>query len=929
VSLSTDDFREFFAAVHGDDAIRPYTWQRRLLSALAADAGWPDTLAAPTGAGKTAVIDVHVFALALMAQGTAPRLPRRLCMVVDRRALVDDQYEHALDVCRLLETSGKRVVREVAQALRGLRTPGGDQTAPLIVSRLRGGVPTSSGWLDDPAACQILCATPDMWGSRLLFGAYGSHHLAWPREAGLLAFDSVVIVDEGHLSRQLIYSARRVAQLARVGDDVPPVPVLQVVSTTATPDDSNGTTVTVEPADLDDSPDLRARLCAPKPITLLELPTWPLPRTGPARREGIRLLAGQARDLRSTYGPTVGCFVNNVGTAADLAAELGKDATAVLVCGRMRSYDLDQIRARHSGLFSVKGDTSVDFLISTQTLEVGADLDWTAALTELAPGTVIAQRAGRVNRRGKRSKAEIVVAVPSRPLDGKAAVAPYAVPDLTAAMTWLRERADHPSGLAPWVLRNQPAPAQRPRRTLLQRPELADAWLLARTSDRLFARPELDLWLSDDLAADLDIGIVVRHDLPPYLPDAIELVRATPPRDYESIPVRLTTARRRLSEFAEVSEREPHAFPVPLVLRGADVFGLAPNDLRPGDLVVIDDRIGIFTVTEGVAIVTAEGTDRTTDVLEAPSAPNPRDVIVRIGQGGILDSPPDKARTEAVFDLLADVEEMDEKALDSRAGHEHVAVLIEKLIPHVPPPSIARFDIARNLLRRRVKDSVVTVHRDAEGRAVRLIVAATGSAAADERARQRWTPADRPVTLVDHSDSVARRARLLGESLGLGRLTAVLERAGLHHDDGKRDGRFQASIDPEHNRTEALAKSGMDNLRQIRQARAASGLPTGWRHEQLSVLSCRPHLADLPEADQALAARLVGTSHGHGRHSFPHTAADLLPNGADDDLAVRLFDEGEWDHHIDHTHHVYGVWGCAYLEAVLRAADGQVSGEGS
>jgi len=34
-----------------------------------------------------------------------------------------------------------------------------------------------------------------------------------------------------------------------------------------------------------------------------------------------------------------------------------------------------------------------------------------------------------------------------------------------------------------------------------------------------------------------------------------------------------------------------------------------------------------------------------------------------------------------------------------------------------------------------------------------------------------------------------------------------------------------------------------------------------------------------------------------------------------------LFDEGGWDELIEITQVPHGVWGCAYLEALLRAAD--------
>src|SRR5665811_779847 len=45
--------------------------------------------------------------------------------------------------------------------------------APLMVVSLRGGVRPAAEWLDDPRACAVIAATPDMWGSRLLFRGYG------------------------------------------------------------------------------------------------------------------------------------------------------------------------------------------------------------------------------------------------------------------------------------------------------------------------------------------------------------------------------------------------------------------------------------------------------------------------------------------------------------------------------------------------------------------------------------------------------------------------------------------------------------------------------------------------------------------------------------------------------------------------------------
>jgi CRISPR-associated endonuclease/helicase Cas3 len=84
-----DRFGAFFAAAN--DGLAPYPWQVELVERIAAAGTWPH-IAAPTGAGKSAVVDVHVFLVAEHAAGAlAVRPPRRLALVAPRRVLVDDQ----------------------------------------------------------------------------------------------------------------------------------------------------------------------------------------------------------------------------------------------------------------------------------------------------------------------------------------------------------------------------------------------------------------------------------------------------------------------------------------------------------------------------------------------------------------------------------------------------------------------------------------------------------------------------------------------------------------------------------------------------------------------------------------------------------------------------------------------------------------------
>jgi len=918
VSLDRADFGAFFAAVRGGH--RPFRWQERLLDHILHTGRWPDQLVAPTGAGKTSVIDVHVFAVALMASGHPVRVPRRLALVVDRRALVDDQHEHATAIAGKLAQArdGRSVLARTAAALdslcTGRREPG---SGPLSTALLRGGAPPSRQWLDDPTGCAVLCATPDMWGSRLLLSGYGSRAQAWPREAGLLAYDTVAVVDEAHLSQQLVTTARRVSELAAVAEEPLGVPVLQVVETTATPRADAGVAVGVQPDDLDVDEALRQRLTAPKPVTLLPLAVWPIPQNGPARKAGVTALVDEAVRLREAYDSTVGCFVNTVAVAAAVAGELRARGMATeLICGRLRPYDVARLRPPTSTLLSIAGDPKVDVLVSTQSLEVGVDLDLAAAVTELAPGGAIAQRAGRVNRLGRR-RTEVTVVVPAADLSAGAQSGPYQRDDLAAALTWLERQSADPAGLAPWALREPRPPAPALRRDLLQRLELAQAWHLARTSDDLAAdQDDLDLWLSDSLGEpDHEIGLVVRRALPADESDAVQLIEKLPPRPHEVFPVSIRQATK--------IQKEERLKPGSVLVRPGDDAPrpLAAGDrLRPGDQIVIDDSTELFTA----GVVDLDGNDRVDDVLDALDAPGPGEVVLRIER--------DSAAHRRFLDAVAATMELTEPEPAEPEPLEVARLLRVHREELAPRPMVIA---AAGLLDRPENEpagaEVIPYWQesdDGKPELYRLIVVDLRRAATDAELRQTWTPRRKPVALSRHAEAVAERAGTVAGRLGLdAELVEALRLAGLHHDDGKTDPRFQRSLRSGAAPPEPLAKSGVRDARRSRQLRAASGLPTGWRHEQLSVVLAWPALSTLDARWRELAARLIGTSHGHGRHGFPHTSKHLVADA--NEITATLYDEGLWDELIERTHIRWGVWGCAYLEALLRAADGQVSAEGS
>lgn len=869
--LSTADFPQFLKAVTGHS---PFAWQQRLLEHIVDEGHWPTAITAPTGAGKTVVVPVHVFASAMSAQGTAPRLPRRLALVVNRRGLVDSHEQVAERIRAALDTSSDPVVREVAEALDGLGL-----TTRLEITNLRGGITPDHEWLLTSGGCHIICATPQMAGSALLMRAYGASPQARPRLAGLLAIDTALVLDEAHLNRQFLCTARRVAELAARDAALLQLPGLQVVEASATAHLLPGQeAISITPDDLSTEPALAHRLTNPKPLRYVEIP-----RTkGRHSKAVIDAFVDEILAVREqlTSPGTVGCVVNTVHSAVEITARLrAKGLKVVSWVGRMRPLDLARLKEEHADLFTVKGDPSVDVLVATQTVEVGVDIDLHALVTELAPGSALAQRFGRVNRLGLRPSAELVVMGPRQPT-GDSGV--YTAEELQAAHAWLHAGLDQDSSFTPAALAENPPPAATPRRMVFSQLEMGDVDYLSHTVGGLFAEPDLDLWLSDDLEAPTaEGGLIVRGPLGDD-DSSLGLLRATPPAPREVFPVVLP----RLQSVVEHVLMTGVKHRVFLWRQGELSLLHERVPLAPGDLVVIDSELAVFK--SDVVVDPREGTEAATPVWGEEGTR-----VVLSGDSELL---PTGRSAEDLLEELASLTR--DEAID----------LLRQEHPEARDFVLPETAVELGLSRRRFP--WVVWHTDVPS----------------EEDRQVWTVGSSPVPLEQHAGAVAARAERIGLRVGLPEsLVEALRLAGLHHDDGKADPRFQRALGASNGRL--LAKSGFPSAQQARRAKAMSGLPTGWRHEQASVLSVLTALTDQPEELRDLVARLVGTSHGRGRPSFDMVADDLLDHPTPESRA--LFTEGGWEELMQRTQDRWGAWGCSYLEALLRSADGLVSKEGS
>lgn len=928
--LTVQDFEGFFEELNG---FTPFAWQTRVLESLAATGRWPEAVSAPTGTGKSALVEVHVFANALFAVGAIPRVPRRYVTVVNRRSLTDSAFDRAERISRHLKEATGGISQQVQEALVSLAPHHGPasslSTAGVQTVNLRGGLCQGREWIADPRVCTVIAATPDMYGSRVLFRGYGTSRLARPRDAGLLAMDVVVVQDEAHLNQQLTSTLHGIARLCASAKHGIGIPFLQVVETTATPDTrhdaSTMTGVTLE--DIANEPLLESRVATAKPLRYVRCKEAPEGRK--PSKAYVRQLVDQAvqlsQETSTTSGnnsSTVAIVVNTVRTALLVDEECKRrfakdDVTTVTWVGRMRPMDLQRAKGDYPGLFSLSGDSSVDFLIATQTVEVGVDMDWAGLVTELCPPASLAQRVGRVNRSGSRASGPVVVV---GPVDEPSKDAlPYVCDDLVLGYEWSQALAESPWGAATmtWLDNTSLVPSlTAPNRWGLSDISGSEAEMLAHTTVPLFAEFELEFWLRDSLEKDdAQVGLALRGPLPT---DGTEtaLLQATPLDDREIFPAEIGKARQVLVGLEEqVTAGKIDKMPVWLwregelssrVLNGT---GETVRDLRPGDVVVVPETTRI-----AVAGVVNENLDDNRSHRSVWGAPGVLVVRAVVNDDGGVSSvvyrdPGTPSGPSWCTELLTATEDM---------TPEEVQAYVDERAPGAYTVSVAP-EASRD---------------EYSGQLPWVVMQPTELNSNDAQVAQTWTPSRSRVLLESHSAAVAKRAEKLALDLDLDAVVvAALKTAGQFHDAGKADRRFQQGTLG--NMSEDVLAKSSSRTPQAISRRATSTLPRGWRHEQLSAAYALVELADgvSESIDTELAVRLTGTSHGHGRPFFPHGVETLLDEGESElvkEAASALYGEdGRWFSLVRSTDLEWGWWAIAYLESVLRAADGQVSAEGS
>lgn len=992
-NLVSEDFIEFFSELWGT---APFAWQCELakrvlgqtgsrssgdsaVSSNTRNQGWPQAIDLPTGSGKTACMDIAIFGLASQANrlstGESITAPRRVFFVVDRRVIVDEAYERARRLSEKLKgaTSGK--LKEVADNLRQIahgEASNFEEEIPLTAHLLRGGVYRSEGWAINPLQPIVVASTVDQVGSRLLFRAYGKGPRTWPIYAGLVANDSLIFLDEAHCAQPMLQTLQAVHQYQRWGTQPLGRSFVPVVMSATPPSELN---CFEDISDEPDNPDhpLGKRVLASKPATLQLIENAKGKRSTSVLAKS---LVEAAQSLLNEERKGIVIFVNRIATAREthrlLASVYGSQA--VLLTGRMRPFDKDEVLKRLRPFASGNQNRPSDptFVVATQTLEVGADLDFDGLVTECASLDALRQRFGRLNRTGRPLDARSKILIRSDQADPDDSDFVYGQA-LAKTWVWLNQISNDAGevdfGIAamrkalPDDVQSLNSPAHKAPVML---PAHVDCW--AQTNPVPDPSPDLSPFFHGEREVSADVQVCWRADLDLGTQEGREVARQTlgecPPSSSEMLPVPIGVFRRWLigetvvddSSDVEGAGKEDD---VPVESREVSerhVFCWGENDLRvtsdpqdisPGNVIVIPicqtdgwEALGDFIKSESIEELDIGDISHFRSRARAILRLHPKLVEIWPDIGD------EKAEMIKLLGTVSEKHESDEESLVSDL-HDLLLRLVKKtrslqgrwrylfraldeLMKEYPKPRKLHFGysiVGRNCIvlagRHRVEN-------------VELIESEDSFEDEDDSTASGISHKDgQPVLLRDHLAGVEKFARAHARGCGLPEeMVEAVACAGLLHDLGKADPRFQSLLRGGSRWIggEPFAKSVKASQGNWKQFCKASGYPVNGRHELFSVRMAEsiPELMPKSNEMRELVLHLVESHHGYCRPFAPvvedegeayasfelcsHQAQWSGPTGLD-----RL-DSGVADRYWILVHR-YGWWGLAWLEALMRLAD--------
>lgn len=914
------DFEKLFAALTEHE---PFPWQTGLYECFCRG-DIPAICDIPTGLGKTSVIAIWLLALA--GKRSEVKIPRRLVYVVNRRTIVDQATEVVIGLqARLREAAhdGSSPLNGTARLLKTLCALGDNDGELVSVSTLRGELADNLQWRFDPTRPAVMIGTVDMIGSKLLFSGYGDSARIRPLNAGLIGCDTLIVHDESHLTPAFSRALRSIENFQKKAPAIPGIPPFKVIELSATNRETEDSILQITSADRDNEK-VKARYFAVKRLHFHEIE-----KSGDLAPRIVELALKHSPDKTRVvifvHSPEDATKIhrllveemtkmaeeewrNETGTGAmpkkdkDTLASRCNERVSILT-GEIRGYERDRL-LETKGMLPFTGKSVSEktvFLVSTSAGEVGMDLHADHMVSDLSTLDSMIQRLGRVNRFGQTEARVDVVYEKSIRDKGN-------VDDPRGKTLKLLERRMNTAGGEPG-LNVSPAAlyeimsdeaASEAFAAIPDMVEVTDILLDLWSQTSLTtvpARAEVAPWLHGIQENLPETWMAWRHELS-LLADS-DLTDDEIARWFQRYPIsssetlRRPTSRLKWSTIAEKQWVEDH--------ENRPVFILYPNG-------------------QGRKMTIKE-------LAEQRSRLNFAKLVFPSQLGGLNESGFFDIKAKGSVKDVAD-ETVDRIVVEKIGDNYRLAPIAEWLTQH--EPERADSSESRNERPRwtTLRNAVQTAEKNFNKKAILKLKVRQAMDWEDEPhelwllllkemarggpvAQKAYAVPSAAPSIDEHNRATAAVIKSMTETTELPSLIKeALHLAASHHDIGKAHARWQTAAG--HPPESYFAKSGPGGI--------DWRILDGYRHELGSLMNVLeiPTIQEHPERD--LILHLIATHHGWGR---PHFEDRAFPIETDPETRNRT--------NIDiMTRYVrlqerFGYWRLAWLEALLRRADGIAS----
>jgi CRISPR-associated endonuclease/helicase Cas3 len=854
--MGDENFESMFQDLTGH---APLSWQQRLYKEwIDSDRKIKPVIDLPTGLGKT-----MVMAIWLIARTENPELGRRLIYVVDRRTVVDQ----ATDIAQRLVA--RPITKWMHENFRG---------GPPSISTLRGQFADNREWTRDPSKPAIIIGTVDMIGSRLLFSGYNLSPSLRPIHAGLLGQDSLVVLDEAHLSPAFdcLLSQIHHAQTGRAialqrSPRCEPRPMRIITMSATLGRNSDAFTLTKE--DETDSI-VQKRISSVKRLHL-------------HHADDVRTEIISRALLMADRTERVIIYVRSPDEAKKIGAQLRKtySESVEVLTGTMRGYERDKqlscpVFRRFFKPDDPEPNTKPTFIVATAAGEVGVDFNADHLICDLTPIDSLIQRLGRVNRRGL-SPAEVHLVVLSAPkistdYDKRCAATLALIESITTQQDGTRD-------VSPRALRdlNITDAERSPKPPILPLTDiLIDAWSMTSIRNALPGRPMIEPWLRGDDENEIPQTIVTWRIELDHITDFDVLQEAM-----ESYPLK---PHELLREKTEVIVKALAAMPEELWTNCALING---TDSKSYHLDELAKRARM-----GRDRLIAELKDKT---LVLPVSIGGIDQAGMFSDWGQIDLPP-----------RVDVADIDE---ESRSKRKRIWCGLEEPEDELAPPPdliINSEDEIPQLGDGMRFINAVRIQFNTDGEPTQWLA----YFAAEIEGNRNWSR--RKQSLNDHVNDVVNCAKaIVGELQLSADLAGAIEMAARYHDTGKARELWQTYA----RRTQADEILGKSN-KYLHWQTLGQTREDCFRHEFASLCDVAENEEIKKHPQKDLILHLIASHHARGRPHFdntfdPEAPANVNPDAIATEVPVRFAK----------LQRTFGRWGLAWLESILRCADQRAS----